>query len=225
MFPDLPPAETPAVFPSPTVSDALPIPSPSDAQNGEALAVSVPALDSTYWARDSFMRHVLGLCEGPSPEDLALQAIVNSFPRISPQDAKLWLAYMKDCAAAHVVPIPFIMDTFRTVSWCKILQNSDFGAELVPDLARVAKSVMPSSDAETTVPSAGQAPAGPERPLTPMSVQEPPVGEPLAPQLAIVEVLTRRGCQQALAEDDFDYVVDNAMDLSKLKLDVARVTN
>ncbi|EJD51571.1 hypothetical protein AURDEDRAFT_159308 [Auricularia subglabra TFB-10046 SS5] len=52
MFPDPPPAETPAVFPSPTVSDALPIPSPSDAQNGEALAVSVTALDSTTFTRE-----------------------------------------------------------------------------------------------------------------------------------------------------------------------------
>ncbi|EJD51590.1 hypothetical protein AURDEDRAFT_159326 [Auricularia subglabra TFB-10046 SS5] len=74
------------------------------------------------------------------------------------------------------------MDTFRTVSWCKILQNSDFGAEIVPDLARVAKSVMPSPEAETTVPPASQAPAGPERPLTPMSVQQPFFAEPLAPQ-------------------------------------------
>ncbi|EJD51593.1 hypothetical protein AURDEDRAFT_159329 [Auricularia subglabra TFB-10046 SS5] len=131
MFPDPPPAETPAVFPSPTVSDALPIPSPSDAQNGGARAMPVATPDTGPWAREGFMRHILSLCGGPQLDDPAIGAIMNAFPRVGLDDAKLWLAYMKDCEAANIPPVSFIMDCFRTVSWYNLLRQSDFGPELV----------------------------------------------------------------------------------------------
>ncbi|EJD41640.1 hypothetical protein AURDEDRAFT_126956 [Auricularia subglabra TFB-10046 SS5] len=118
--------------------DAMPSRLPSFASLLTNTHQPVPAAGS--WSRTEFMRQILHLCEPPSADEPALEAIGTAFPRVNSDDARLWLLYMKDCSSRGIRPSDFIMDSFRTVSWYKTIRANNFGTQLVPELARLSSA-------------------------------------------------------------------------------------
>ncbi|KZV79055.1 hypothetical protein EXIGLDRAFT_781354 [Exidia glandulosa HHB12029] len=92
------------------------------------------------WSRDEFALRVLALCV--QSDDEALAYVINSFPSISLQNAKLWLAYMKDARERGTAISPYIMDTFRQLDWCGIMRHGA-GEDLAPELHRLFLQASP----------------------------------------------------------------------------------
>ncbi|KZV96462.1 hypothetical protein EXIGLDRAFT_765271 [Exidia glandulosa HHB12029] len=87
-----------------------------------------------HWARNAFAQHVIHLAT--ESDDGALAYILNTFPSISFENAKLWLRYLKSLSLNGTEADPYIMDTFRQLDWHGILR-SGAAHDLVPELQRL----------------------------------------------------------------------------------------
>ncbi|EJD34208.1 hypothetical protein AURDEDRAFT_176739 [Auricularia subglabra TFB-10046 SS5] len=86
---------------------------PSQHSGSGAASDPPQALD---WQRDAFMTDILTLSHDEGDARAAAE-IQRRFPQVQDVDVRLWLVYIKECYSSRISPRPFLMDTFRSVSW------------------------------------------------------------------------------------------------------------
>ncbi|EJD33375.1 hypothetical protein AURDEDRAFT_177542 [Auricularia subglabra TFB-10046 SS5] len=104
------------------------------------------------WSREAFARKIVeeACLFG---DDYSLATIMNDFPRVGVDDARLWLAYMKDLDSRGGPCDYAIMDSFRSVPWTKLFaRNAGDAAQLEQLSAKVNGSAPNVPLAEPHVP-------------------------------------------------------------------------
>lgn len=76
----------------------------------------------TEWSREAFAEEILATADRDGLQN-AIEKIVQNFPWQSDDNAMLWIAYLKDIQTKGDSVNAFVMDTFRTVDWYRILQE------------------------------------------------------------------------------------------------------
>lgn len=76
------------------------------------------------WDRDAFAQQVLERAAFHG-DDTALAIMLNTFPRLNVENARLWLTYMKDARARGKPLDEFVMNSFRKNDWVKILREGN----------------------------------------------------------------------------------------------------
>ncbi|KZV96476.1 hypothetical protein EXIGLDRAFT_833568 [Exidia glandulosa HHB12029] len=119
-------------------------------------SVSLPIAPLRYaitstgnWSRDEFARRIL-LHLTTSGEDTALAHLMDTFPRLTFENAKLWLFYLKDVSSRGIPFDPYIMDTFRQTDWYTILREGA-AQDVVNNASRFPDTVLDNIASGSTV--------------------------------------------------------------------------
>ncbi|KZV80020.1 hypothetical protein EXIGLDRAFT_845933 [Exidia glandulosa HHB12029] len=108
---------------------------PSDSVTSTITPLHYVITSTGNWSRDEFARRIL-LCLSTSGEDTALAHLMDTFPRLTFGNAKLWLSYMNDVSSRGLPFDRYIMDTFRQTDWERLLREGAV-QDVAPELLRL----------------------------------------------------------------------------------------
>lgn len=109
------------------------------------------------WPTDEFIHRVVSAIRaGGIPAGIAEIQIM--FPKVHPEDCRLWASYVKICDEGGTQPNRFILDSFRTISWFEAFTAGE-GASLAPELIAAFTSMSgttysPQAQSTTSPPQA-----------------------------------------------------------------------